>query len=461
MPKDVADREKSFWNNYLAYLSEAEIKPSLYTWYVQHCEAFIRTNKETRLKKHTKSSVSAYLKELISHAQKPAWQKQQAIEALQLLFKSIHAPLCQEIDWMHWRSSCHDLPRTHDSNYRSTYPVVARSSASESPMSSAQKGLISQTEEQLRVAFRRNNNSIRTERAYMHWLRYFFNCSRFESLHDINEQTVVSFLEYLAVERKVSAKTQAIALNSISFLFKNVLGREIGDISHFVRAKQREKLPVILNRDEVKQILNQLTGVQYLIVSLLYGAGLRIMESVRLRVQDLDFGYQQIVVRESKGNKERVVPLPVKLGKLLQAHLLEVKAMHEQDLADGYGDVFMPEGLHKKYGKSGKQWVWQYVFPSQKLSVDPRSNIVRRHHINESTIQKCVRNMARKLDIPKRVSCHTFRHSYATHLLERGMDIRTIQSLLGHSDVATTMIYTHLANFAEGKTPSPLDDLDC
>ena len=219
------------------------------------------------------------------------------------------------------------------------------------------------------------------------------------------------------------------------------------------------KLPVVLTQDEVALFLNELSGFQRLVVSLLYGAGLRIMEVVRLRVHDIDFGYQQIIVRDSKGKKERVVPLPVKLVEPLKIQLTEVKKLHNEDLKQGYGYVFMPQGLVLKYGKSAEQWVWQYVFPSLKLSVDPKSTVIRRHHINETTIQKGVRNLSRSLEINKRVTCHTFRHSYATHLLERGVDIRTIQELLGHADVSTTMIYTHLANFSNGKTSSPLDYL--
>jgi integrase len=178
-----------------------------------------------------------------------------------------------------------------------------------------------------------------------------------------------------------------------------------------------------------------------------------------LRIQDVDFTYQQIIIREAKGNKERVVPLPVKIADTLKQHIFNMKVQHDKDLSKGYGSVYMPAGLVKKYGKSDKQWVWQYIFPSAKLSIDPKSNSIRRHHLHESTLQKTVRNTARKINIAKRVTCHTFRHSFATHNLERGMDIRTLQQLLGHSDVSTTMIYTHTANFSKGKTSSPLDFL--
>ena len=273
----------------------------------------------------------------------------------------------------------------------------------------------------LRIAIRRKNYSIRTEKSYTDWVGRLFRFISPVSPTDVDQQNIVAFLEYLAVHRGLSPSTQSLALNAISFYIKQVLNREIGDISSFIRAKPREKLPVILNPDEVSAVLDILNGVQWLVVSLLYGAGLRIMEAVRLRVQDIDFGYNQIIVRNGKGNKERVVPLPAKLIKPLKVHLEDVKRQHDADIKQGHGSVYMPQGLVKKYGKTDQQWVWQYVFPSHKLSVDPVSTVVRRHHINESTIQKCVRNTSRKLDINKRVTCHVFRHSYATHLLERGM----------------------------------------
>lgn len=267
-------------------------------------------------------------------------------------------------------------------------------------------------------------------------------------------------MNYLSLEKQVAPATQALALNAIAFYFKTQLQTDLGDISQFVKAKHREKLPTVLTRQEVALLLAELKGVQWLLASLMYGAGLRVMEALRLRVQDIDFGQQFIVVRQGKGNKERRVPLPVKSDTLLQNHLKSVKKIHDKDLDEGFGQVLLPEGAAKKYAKAAHHWAWQYVFPSKQLSVDPRSKTVRRHHLHETAIQRAVRNTARKLAIPKRVSCHTLRHSFATHLLERGTDIRTIQELLGHSDVATTMIYTHVANFADGKTSSPLDFLE-
>ena len=417
---DTSDREKHFWNNYLTVLSEDQVRPSLHTWYVLHCETFIRRNKATLLKQHTKQSVSDYLSGLINDNKKESWQKKQAIDALKFLFKGIHAPLYLQVDWDYWKSSCQDLSKDHDTNYRSTHTIEYQTKLSSSPLDPSQQKVLANEINRLRIAIRRKNCSIRTEKSYTDWVQQFLKFNAYKTSDDVGQRGVVDFLEYLAIQREVAAKTQGLALNAISFYFKNVLGREIGDISHFVRAKPREKLPVVLTQDEVSSILNKLSGVQWLVVSLLYGAGLRIMEAIRLRVQDIDFGFNQIIVRDGKGNKERVVPLPAKLILPLKDHLSEVKKQHADDIDQGFGKVYMPHGLIKKYGKSAGLWVWQYVFPSYKLSVDPSSGIVRRHHINESTIQRSIRNLSRKLDICKRVTCHVFRHSYATHLLERG-----------------------------------------
>ena len=455
----LKDREKRFWDNYLIVLSEHHIKSSLYTWYVRHCETFIRKNEDIRLKQHNRDSVCEYLSALVNTEQQVVWQKKQAIDAIRLLFKSLHAPLYNEIDWAYWSSSCQDLGKDHDTHYRSTHPLSRPVIAPSTTLDSSQQEVLSTEINHLRIAIRRLNYSIRTEKTYTDWVGKFLRfCHQVDGI-DINDQAVMRFLEYLAIDRQVAPRTQSIALNAISFYFKQVLRREMGDISQFVRAKPREKLPLILTRDEVNLVLDELNGLHRLVVSLLYGAGMRIMEALRLRVQDIDFGYSQIIIRNAKGNKERAVPLPSRLIDPLKEHLLEVKKLHEKDLEQGFGRVHLSPGLVKKYGSSADQWVWQYVFPSKKLAVDPRTGIVRRHHINESTIQRSVRNLARRLNINKRVTCHSFRHSYATHLLERGMDIRTVQSLLGHADVSTTMIYTHLANFSDGKTSSPLDDL--
>jgi integron integrase len=270
-------------------------------------------------------------------------------------------------------------------------------------------------------------------------------------------EKVLVFLEYLALRRKVAASTQNLALNALVFLFNQVLKKPLGDMGEFARAKRPRRLPVVLTRQEVESVLNCLNGIYQLMAGLLYGSGLRLMECLRLRVQDVDFGYRQIVVRNAKGGKDRIVPLPQRFSDPLKAHLEQRKTLHQDDLAKGFGEVYLPDALSRKYPNAIREWGWQYVFPSAKLSVDPRSGQTRRHHAHESGLQKAIKKAARQADISKRVSCHCLRHSFATHLLEAGYDIRTVQELLGHADVATTMIYTHVLNTPGVSVRSPAD----
>lgn len=359
--------------------------------------------------------------------------------------------------------SCKQLEQTHPTVARNNFKVktalISDSPTGSQPQADSSNGNHSVELNKVIQKVRLKNYSIRTESTYTHWLNRFFNYTQVKNYEALSSKDVLDYLSYLALDREVAPATQAIVLNAVSFYFKAILEKELGDVRQFVKSRPRTKVPVVLTTQELSRILTELNGVQSLLVSLMYGCGLRLMEAVRLRVQDIDFGYQQIIIRNAKGNKERVVPLPVKLVDSMRAHILSIKKQHSEDIDNGLGSVYMSADLVKKYGKSDKQWVWQYVFPSAKHSVDPKNGAVRRHHIHESTLQKAVRTVARKVDISKRVSCHTFRHSYATHLLERGMDIRTVQELLGHSDVSTTMIYTHTANFSKGKTSSPLDFL--
>ncbi len=449
------ESEKRFWNNYIALLNEHGINPDSHRWYIKHCERFIRCYTETRLKHHTKETVSKHLSNVLEHQYLAVWQKVQVIDAIKLLFLSIHSPLEKEVDWEYWKMSCKALEKDHATVARNNTPLNEETSTD----LMADAGKYSNEISQVIYIVRVKGFSIRTEKTYVYWVSRFLTFNSNCEPAQLGDDSVVAYLSYLAVKKGVSPSTQAVALNAISFYFKAVLKRELGDVRQFVKAKPRKKLPVILTNGEVIKMLNALEGVQKLLVSLMYGSGLRLMEAVRLRIHDIDFGYQQIIVRAAKGNKERVVPLPVKVVEPLKAHLAMVKVMHEEDIDNGLGSVYMPAELVKKFGKSDKKWIWQYVFPSTKLAVDPKSGAVRRHHLHESTLQKTVRNTARKVGIEKRVSCHTLRHSYATHVLEQGMDIRTVQELLGHSDVSTTMIYTHTANFAKGKTSSPLDSL--
>lgn len=266
------------------------------------------------------------------------------------------------------------------------------------------------------------------------------------------------FLTHLAVQANVAASTQNQAFNALIFLYTQVLKQPLEGVDA-ARTRKEKRIPVVLTREEVKLVLALMEGTPDLVVKLLYGGGLRITEAVRLRVQDIDYGFKQITVRNGKGLSERVTPFPESLAPLLHNHLERVKAIHERDLAEGFGTVYLPNALSRKYPNAEKEWQWQYVFPSNRLSVDPRSGITRRHHIDQSTVNRAIKQAVRKAGIAKKVSAHTFRHSFATHLLQRGTDIRTIQSLLGHKDLETTMIYTHVLKQGGEGVVSPLDDL--
>jgi integron integrase len=269
-----------------------------------------------------------------------------------------------------------------------------------------------------------------------------------------------AFLTHLAVDGKVSASTQTQALCALLFLYRNVLDREIGELDGLVRARRRRKLPVVLTREEVRSVLVHLRGPDHLFLALLYGTGMRLMEGLRLRVKDIDFSLNQILIRDGKGAKDRVTMLPGSLKQTLSDHLTAVKKTHEQDLRDGHGSVHLPYALARKYPCAATEWGWQYVFPALELSTDPRSGTRRRHHLHERSIQRAFRDAVRKAGIVKPASCHTLRHSFATHLLVGGYDIRTVQELLGHRSVKTTMIYTHVLNRGakECRAPWTLSD---
>ena len=313
----------------------------------------------------------------------------------------------------------------------------------------------------MRDVMRRRHYSIRTERSYCEWVKRFalhFNMKSRDDLRD-GEKKIETYLTFLARDRNVAPSTQNQALNALVFLYKHVLKQPLNERINAERAVKKVNIPVVLSRDETKRIIGAMTGIHQLVVKLLYGSGLRIIECLRLRVHDIDFDMKALTVRNGKGDKDRVTTFPPSLQTPLEAHLGHVKIVHEGDLANGYGAVYLPHALARKYTNAARQWQWQYVFPAQSLSTDPRTNIVRRHHLDPSPINKAIANAVRIAGVQKRVSAHTFRHSFATDLLRRGTDIRTIQSLLGHKDVQTTMIYTHVLQQGGEGVISPLEDL--
>jgi len=304
---------------------------------------------------------------------------------------------------------------------------------------------------------RSGHYSRRTEEAYLGWVRRFIRFHGGQHPRELREPAVVAFLEDLAVAGKVSAATQNQALNALMFLYGQVLEQKLGSLGAFARAQRPERLPVVLSQGEVRLLLGQLAGSMRLIAELLYGGGLRLLECLRLRVKDVDFARLQIIVRGGKGDKDRVTMLPVAVAERLREHLLEVRRVHAAELAAGRGEVWLPEALAVKFPKAAREWPWQWVFPAKQLSKDPESGAVRRHHVHENAVQKAMQAAVIRAGLAKRATCHTLRHSFATHLLENGYDIRTVQDLLGHKDVTTTQIYTHVMQKPGLGVKSPLD----
>jgi integron integrase len=310
--------------------------------------------------------------------------------------------------------------------------------------------------DRVRAAIRARHFSPRTEDAYLHWTRRFLASPEGRAPDDAS---LAAFLSRLAVEGQVAASTQNQALNALLFFFEHGLGRAAGELRGVVRAKRPERLPVVLSREEVRRILSRMSGAPRLMAAILYGSGLRLLECCRLRVKDLDFDQNQLVVRSGKGGKDRLTPLPVSLREPLSAHLVKVKAIHDDDLARGLGRVELPDALARKYPNADRDWGWQWVFPASSHYTDRESGERRRHHQHESVLQKAFKEARLAARVAKPAGCHTLRHSFATHLMEDGYDIRTVQELLGHADVSTTMIYTHVLNRGGRGVRSPADRL--
>lgn len=311
--------------------------------------------------------------------------------------------------------------------------------------------------DRVRWHLRVKHYSLRTEELYAHWIRRFILFHGKRHPLEMGEEEIAAFLSHLAIDAQVAASTQNQAFSALLFLYQQVLDRKLAYLTGVERVRRPAKLPVVLTRKEAHATIAHLRGEYRLMGELLYGSGLRLLECLRLRVKDIDFASAQITVREGKGLRERITLLPNRLKRPLREHLARVKEIHRGDLARGAGAVYLPFALKRKYPKAARDWRWQYVFPAAKPTVDPRSGETRRHHVHEKNLQNAVKQAISAAGIPKAASCHTFRHSFATHLLEDGYDIRTVQELLGHKDVSTTMIYTHVLNKPGLRIRSPLD----
>lgn len=459
-PLSLKNKINVFWGNYQDLLFRNGVSKAAERWYVIKVENYIDAHKGIRLKQQSEADVKNWFLELGRDEKLEAWQFKQAVLALKILFDDLLG-----LDWA--------------KNYRWDNVIVAyekqliaKASVSAKKVSSnaiqvfykekssnSLLGKYAKSLEPMINIIRLKHYSIRTEEAYSQWVARFMAFQHPKGIDTLEGKHVVEFLEYLVIRKNVAASTQKQCLNAIAFYFRYVLEKDLGDISEFTKSKRPKRLPTVLTKQETLLIINELQGVYQVMTKLLYGAGLRLMECIRLRVKDIDFGYKQIIIRDAKGKKDRVVPLPNSLVDDLQKQLELVRVKHEQDLKNGFGEVYLPNALAEKYPNAAIEFMWQYVFFSHKLSVDPRSGVVRRHHIHETGLQNHIKKASRKLTINKQVSCHTFRHSFATHLLESGADIRTVQELLGHADVSTTMIYTHVLNQGGLGVISPLDQL--
>ena len=321
------------------------------------------------------------------------------------------------------------------------------------PTSSPKQSLLTRVRHHLRL----KHYSIRTEDAYVHVIKRYILFHHKRHPQEMGAEAIRQYLSHLANQGKVSASTQNQALAALLFLYRDVLGKEMGFIEGIERAKRPVKVPTVLTREEVTRVLTHLSGAYRLMAGLLYGAGLRLMECLRLRVKDIDYGYGQIIIRDGKGEKDRRTVLPSALAVPLEQQIARIKLIHLKDLQNGYGSVYLPYALERKYPNASKELIWQWVFPASQLSADPRTGQIRRHHASEDALQRAVKRAMKEVGVTKQASCHTLRHSFATHLLEDGYDIRTIQELLGHKDVSTTMIYTHVLNRGGQGVRSPLD----
>jgi len=439
---------KRFWDDFKGCLEENRVRPDHSDFYVKWAQTFVDFRPGKKLRDRSAEDIRSFLENLRNGPRIEEWQVKQAEHSLKILYERflpgyvpVHVPASPPSEPVAEKKQGTESNRFRD---RVIPGEVDR--------------LFSPLLQALKTEIRGRHYSIRTETAYLDWVR------RFIAFHGYGDPKgmegtveVKEYLDFLAVEREVAASTQNQALNALVFFFNNALKKPFGEMETFVRAKRPQRLPEVMTREEVQALLAQMEGIAALMAGLMYGGGLRLMECLRLRVKDIDFARHQILVRDGKGQKDRVTMLPERFYEALKSHLEQVKSVYEQDRAQGSAEVFIWPALARKYPNAGKEWIWQYVFPAKSLSVDPRSGKVRRHHIHESVVQKAVKNAASRSGVNRKVSCHTLRHSFATHLLEAGYDIRTVQELLGHADVSTTMIYTHVLNRPGLSVKSPAD----
>ena len=415
-PRYTGGTSDGFWDRYVANIRAKGVQSTAARWYVIRAEQYLQAFLHKRLADHTPQDVTDYLEKLGRIGSIADWQYRQTVDALQQLFVTSEVSWVQQFDWAYWKASARTLPVHHPTIAREAAPATVRGNAEHQQMGGASLARVRDTPpallDALRAEIRRRGYSIRTEQAYESWVARYLAFVGDADPCGVGDAEVRAFLQHLAVERLVTASTQNQALNALVFFSQHVLQQPLGDLDGFVRAKRPQRLPVVLTRGAVGKLLEHMHGTHGLMAALLYGTGMRLMDCIRLRVKDIDFAYNHIVVRDGKGQKDRVVPLPQRLVEPLQQHLKTVQCLHQADLHQGYGAVFMPHALARKYPQAPKEWGWQYVFPSARLSVDPRSGVIRRHHVHENGLQKAVKKAAQDAALTKPVNCHTLRHSF-------------------------------------------------
>ena len=460
--------ESRFWDNYIEKTIRYGANRNAARWYVKRVEAYIRFYSGHKLSLHTASDMDKYLKILEGKGGLEDWQFAQIVDALRILFKD-----CLKLDWAlayrwdDWSADNAALPADYSTQVQDICLDDFIKELIQDKGIKLKNSLLTKVCKEypyyikvLITKIRVKHYSIRTEQAYLQWLVRYIAFHKMADPAQLDDSAIGSYLEHLVINRRVSSSTQSQALNALIFFYRAVLKRETPDVGEFAKSKKPKRLPVVLTKDETKRLLKHIeNSTQQLMIQLLYGCGLRVMECVRLRVQDVDFGYKQILIRNAKGNKDRVVPLPEKLAESLEKQIERIRLLHQQACAEGFGEVYLPDALGRKYPNAAREIIWQYVFPANNLSRDPRSGKYRRHHINERSLQKRVKLATQLAGIDEKVNCHALRHSFATHLLESGYDIRTVQELLGHADVSTTMIYTHVLNKGGMGVVSPIDQI--
>ncbi len=447
-----------FFDNYLTCLANASVPVRQRRWYVKRVEAFINAQNGQRIKSLGAADIDRYLDRLARDGHLQGWQFRQCVDALRILYCDLlQGPLCGAVDWGFWHASAQGLEERKTGASQCTTASPGMKPSVRTGKSTLQRVRADHKRLLMRVAteIRRRGYSPRTLQAYEQWVGRFILFCAGRAPAQLGAAEVRAFLEYLAMERGVSAATQNQALNALVFLYDKVLEQRLGELDDFARAKRSRHVPVVLSRTEVAALLQRLAGTQQLLAMLLYGSGMRLLEGLSLRVQDLDFANGQIFVRQGKGRKDRYVPLPDNLAGRLREQVEQVRRLHRRDLAAGCGAVLLPESAAGRYGQVSCELAWQYLFPARRLVVTD-AGVAQRDHLHHSVLQKSVRRAARAVGIFKPVGCHTLRHCFATHLLQAGQDIRTVQELLGHADVSTTMIYTHGLNDPGVEVVSPL-----